>query len=213
MRITGGKLAGRTLNVPKTALRPTQDKVRQALFSMLGGVVAGARVLDLFAGTGALGLEAWSRGAAAVWWVEKDFRALAALRTNVSALCGDAALAKQGPLRCVAADALRFLTHGLAGEPFDIILADPPYDRDGSRRWLEHCLHEIVRAGTLKPGGWLVFELAATEGVVTPAAWQLVRDRVYGDTRLLLYCLAGASLVESASVFGGNPNQNTEEKS
>lgn len=183
MRITGGMLKGRILKVPAGPLRPTQDKVRAALFSMLGEVVAGARVLDLFAGTGALGLEAWSRGAAFVCWVDSDPGVQRVLRANVEVLCAPGG----GRAECRRDDAFRFLERPPAGGAFDLVLADPPYDRDGTKRWLEKTLLALQAGPILAPEGLLAFEQGAGERVPAPEGWDLLRDRKYGESRLLLY--------------------------
>ena len=109
MRITSGIFGGRTIKVPP-GIRPTQDKVRQALFSSLGERIGGARVLDLFAGSGALGLEAWSRGAESVCFVESDARVFPILKENIKTLCGE-----QPALSAIRSDAIRFLESGRAG--------------------------------------------------------------------------------------------------
>ncbi|HOW97986.1 MAG TPA: 16S rRNA (guanine(966)-N(2))-methyltransferase RsmD [Kiritimatiellia bacterium] len=183
MRITGGILKGRILKVPSGPLRPTQDKVRAALFSMLGEAVVGARVLDLFAGTGALGLEAWSRGAAHVCWVDSDPAVLRVLRANVDSLCAPGG----GRAECRRDEVFRFLERPPAGGAFDLVLADPPYDREGTRRWLEKTLLALQTGPILAPEGLLAFEQSAGEPVPAPAGWSLLRDRKYGETRLLLY--------------------------
>lgn len=179
MRITTGELGGRVLKVPK-GIRPTQDMVRQALFSSLGERVVDARVLELFAGSGALGLEAWSRGAASVTWVEADHRVLAVLESNVAGLCG-----RRPELRVVKGDALRFL-EGYAGEPFDLLLADPPYDKQGERGWLGKTLRVVESRPILREEGLLVFELGADESLPPMDGWTLLRDKMYGATRLLI---------------------------
>jgi len=183
MRITGGVLSGRTLSVPHHGVRPTQDKVRAAVYNSLAALVPGARVLDLFAGSGALGVEAWSRGAAFVCWVESDSRTHALLKQNVETLCRG----EGGGVRCVRGDALRFLASGGVGEPFDLILADPPYDREGHRNWLEKTLQLLAVSPILSPAGRLVFEQSADEPSVQHPDWHLLRDKTYGGTRLLIY--------------------------
>ena len=128
MRVIAGRFGGRRLQAPKgrTTTRPTSDRVREAIFSMLGDLHE-ARVLDLFAGTGALGIEALSRGAARAVFVERDGAALAALRANLRALGlgEDAAEVRRGDalaaLRSASADA----------ETYDLVLIDPPYRRAG----------------------------------------------------------------------------------
>ncbi|MFH0953038.1 MAG: 16S rRNA (guanine(966)-N(2))-methyltransferase RsmD [Verrucomicrobiota bacterium] len=178
MRITGGTLGRRDITVPK-GIRPTQDKVRAAIFSSLAAEVPGARVLDLFAGSGALGLEAWSRGASFVCWVESDRRVLNTLKENVGGLCTEAG----GRTEIRQADALGFLRKGWTGEPFDLILADPPYEQT--------CLPELLLAleqgGILASGGLLVFEQGASEEPARRPGWVLLKDKTYGDTRVLVY--------------------------
>ena len=192
MRITGGTLRGREIRVPGGAVRPTQDKVRAAIFSALGGFAAGARTLDLFAGSGALGLEAWSRGAADVCWVERDRRVLAVLQDNVRRLCPDGGTRAQ----CRAQDAFRFLAQQAAppagGAPaaagrWDLVLADPPYDRTGTARWLEKTLPALEAGSMLRSGGLLVFEAGADEPPVARPGWSLLWDRTYGGTRVAMY--------------------------
>jgi 16S rRNA (guanine966-N2)-methyltransferase len=199
MRITSGTLGGRQLKSPSGETRPTQDKVRQAIFSGLGDFVIGARVLDLFAGCGALGLEAWSRGAAEVVWVESDRRTLEVLKENLRQLCPDAG----AKARCVGTDVFKFLEfsgRGLlaprvaAGAPpaalagqFDLVLADPPYDRGGEQQWLEKTLPALETGPILRPGGFLVFELGAYGQPAVRAGWVLAWDRTYGGTRVLMY--------------------------
>ena len=181
-------MRGREIRVPRGPVRPTQDKVRAAIFSALGDFTAGARVLDLFAGSGALGLEAWSRGADGVYWVEQDRRVLAALRDNIGQLCPEGG----ERTRCVALDALRFLARGAGPAPaFDLVLADPPYDRAGAARWLEKTVSALAAGSMLRPGGLLVFELSADEAAVPQAGWTLIWERTYGGTRVLMYRRTG----------------------
>jgi 16S rRNA (guanine966-N2)-methyltransferase len=117
MRVVAGRFKGRTLHAPKGRdTRPTSDKVREALFSVLADV-EGAQVLDLYAGSGALGIEALSRGAAAVTFVDDDERAVAAMRRNLEQLGIEATVRRR--------DAVVFL--GSAGGPFDLVFIDPPY--------------------------------------------------------------------------------------
>ncbi|MCX7590400.1 MAG: RsmD family RNA methyltransferase, partial [Kiritimatiellae bacterium] len=120
MRVTGGILRGRSVRVPDAGVRPTQDRVRQALFSMLGTRIEGAAFLDLFAGSGVVGIEAWSRGARRVAWGERDRRVLQVLRGNGHALCG---LTNN----IYPMDVEQFLSGTLVSGPYDIIFADPPY--------------------------------------------------------------------------------------
>ena len=182
LRITGGVLRGRRLTAPARGVRPSQERVREALFSILAPKIRGARVLDLFAGSGALGLEAWSRGARSVWWVEENRQVFETLRRNVKELCagGDA------EARCVKADALKFLAReGMA--PFDLILADPPYDVDGRRKWAEISLRALEEHPMLAADGIVAFERGASEPSVRHPGWMVLVDRTYGDSRLTLF--------------------------
>src|SRR3712207_2004167 len=128
MRIVGGEFGGRRLVVPRDArVRPTADRVREAWMSILGDALAGARVLDLFAGSGALGLEALSRGASSASFVELNPESLKALKTNISAL------GLERVAEIYRGDALRYAAR-LAEHAFDIVLADPPYSADHADR-------------------------------------------------------------------------------
>ena len=182
MRITGGEFRSRPLRAPRGKVtRPTSDRVREALLAILGERVPGARVLDLYAGTGALGLEALSRGAALATFVERSREALEALRANVSAL----AVVERA--RVVAAPAER-AARDVAG-PFDLVFADPPYaDVDSAVRVLE----EIVRQGALAEGATVVLEHAPERGPGQQkgpeiAGLQRVDTRRYGDSCLSFY--------------------------
>ena len=174
-------------------------KVRQAIFSALGEFTVGARALDLFAGCGTLGLEAWSRGAAAVVLVESDRRTLDVLKENIRQLCPEAG----AKVRCIGVDVFKFLelsargnevvgtgagspAHKVAGV-FDLVLADPPYDRVGAQHWLEKTLPALEMGPILRFGGFLVFEMGAYEQPVVRTGWTLIWDRTYGGTRVLMY--------------------------
>ncbi|NCD21835.1 MAG: 16S rRNA (guanine(966)-N(2))-methyltransferase RsmD [Spartobacteria bacterium] len=182
MRLTGGDHGGRLLKVPAAGTRPTQDKVRAAVCSSLAAAIPGARVLDLFAGTGALGLEAWSRGAAWVEWVENGPPALRVLRANLAAL-----RVPPEAGRVLAADVFRLLAAPCAGAPFDLALADPPYAEAQEKNWLPQLAAALARNGWIRPGGVFVFE---TEGKDPPPAlpgWRLARDKTYGATRIWIW--------------------------
>lgn len=185
MRITSGILGGRTVKVPIKFVRPTQERVREALFSSLANRVAGARVLDLFAGSGALGLEAWSRGAASVMLVEQQGVVFNNLRKNIEAL------KKNGPdgrVEPVKMDAQLFLKRSTAGA-FDLIFIDPPYDDDV----FEPVLDAIAAKSLLAPDGLLVYEMRSKKWLVkVPVAflaqskqWELVKQKTYGEACLL----------------------------
>ena len=180
MRIAGGDWRGRTLRVPAgDAVRPTQDRVREALFSMLQFELAGAAFLDLFAGSGAVGLEALSRGAARATFVELAPRHLACLQANVAAF-GAAA-------RCavVRADVYDWLARE-RGARFDVAYADPPYAL-GAERGHAQTLAQLAARDLVKPGGLFVAEMKVRQTPDASPAWELCRDRVYGQTRLAVY--------------------------
>jgi 16S rRNA (guanine966-N2)-methyltransferase len=174
VRVVAGEFKGRRLHAPRgSRTRPTADRVREALFSALGGV-EGDRVLDLFAGTGALGLEALSRGAANALFVERDRRALAALRANVEAL-GARAEVRGG-------DVLRALSGVAAdGRQYDLVFLDPPY-REVAR--LAGPL-PVALAPVLAPGARVVAESdrRAPLGLPLPVTF----TRAYGDTLITIH--------------------------
>ena len=176
MRITSGFLRNRRFSVPDQEVRPTMESVREAVFSSLGGSCEGLRVLDLFAGSGALGMEAWSRGAEAVTFVERHSRVWKNLQQNIQSLEADGL----GETRCIKADAIGWL--GRAGGQFDLILADPPYDLpDALRLTLEGIATHLV----LTDGGILVYELRSRGTPEVSSDWNVLRDRKYGKTRVL----------------------------
>jgi 16S rRNA (guanine(966)-N(2))-methyltransferase RsmD len=180
MRVIAGSLKGRSLKAPSWAgLRPTSDKLRETLFNVLAGRVAGARVLDLYAGTGALGIEAISRGARHVTFVDRDPRALALVRENLSR-CG--VESGYAIIRAPAA-AVERLPADPAFVPFDIVLLDPPYDQPPA----------LVLSGSgfdslLAPDGLLVVEHARRMSSPERAG-RLARRRVLisGDSALSFY--------------------------
>ncbi len=180
MRIVGGRLRGRALAAPKSpAVRPTADRLREALFNILahayGDPVSGARVLDLFAGTGALGLEALSRGAAFALFVDDGAEARALLRENV------AALGLGGASRIFRRDATRLgAAHPV--EPFSLAFLDPPYGRGLA----EAALASARAGGWLTPDALIVVEEAAKAGFAAPAGFDELERRVYDDTALVV---------------------------
>lgn len=178
MRITGGVLAGRQLTVPKSGVRPTQDRVRAALFSILATSVPDSRFLDLYAGSGAVGIEAWSRDAGHVCWVESNARAQVVLRSNVATLCGTERV------EIVGMDARRFVRGGRVSVPFDVVFCDPPYSRDMERDLERETLLLLSESNILEDSGLVVFERADEELTGAVSGWRLTDDRRYGGTRL-----------------------------
>lgn len=179
MRITGGIFGGRKVRIPNRGVRPTQSRVREAIFSSLAATVPGARVLDLFAGSGALGLEAWSRGAEQVVFVDKSPVQCRIIQDNIRAL----AESGPGPGPCIPADAVAWLKKNEGSYCFDLIFADPPYGQ--APAWLEKTLHALEQHSMLAPGGRLVFEMAVQDPMDLHPPWQLVKDKTYGKTRVL----------------------------
>jgi 16S rRNA (guanine966-N2)-methyltransferase len=176
LRVVGGRLGGRRLRaVPGWETRPTGDRVREALFAILGGRVEGARVLDLFAGTGALAIEALSRGASSAVLVEQAAPAVEVIRANLDAL----GLAERCRVRRTRAEAyLRTQRDG----PFDLVLLDPPYA--ASVGLVAGLLGRLARTA-LAPGAVVVVEAAArSEAPPWPPGLVPERPRRYGDTSL-----------------------------
>jgi 16S rRNA (guanine966-N2)-methyltransferase len=186
MRITGGAHRSRPLRAPKgDATRPTSDRVREALFAILGSerTLDGAKVLDLYAGTGALGLEALSRGARSATLVESSRAALGAIRANVEALRLDV------NVRVVASAVERSGAALAADSPFDIVFADPPYALVASGAAAE-ALGGLIGKGALAPGGILVLEHGKGDVSPTIRGVSLSQVRRYGDTVLAFYASA-----------------------
>lgn len=176
-RIVAGTAGGRRIEVPRTGTRPTSERVREALFSSLESTVqlGGSRVLDLYAGSGALGLEALSRGAARAVFVEADRRAAGLLRKNVAALGLPGAEVRQAKARSALAAA--------PDDPFDVVLCDPPYDVPAAD--LAHVLAALVEHGWTAPGTLVIVERAARD---EPPDWpdplRPLRSRTYGGTEV-----------------------------
>jgi len=173
VRIIGGEWRGRKLHFPQAAgLRPTPDRVRETLFNWLQFELAGTRCLDLFAGSGALGFEALSRGAGEVVFVERDAAAARAISDMLVQLRCDRG-------RVERVDALAWLERGpLSSQPFDVVFLDPPYDD----ALLPVLAARLERGGWLAPGAWVYLEDAAARGEPTlPTGWTLLRSKRAGD--------------------------------
>jgi 16S rRNA (guanine966-N2)-methyltransferase len=169
MRVVAGTARGRRLVAPKgRGTRPTSDRVREALFNALGslGVVEGAQVLDLFTGSGALGIEALSRGAARATFVERDDRAVETIWANLV----QTGLAERASV--VVGDALVWLARRAIPEPVDLALADPPYTYDD---W-DQLLDELAEIPTE------VVVIESNREIDAGANWQVVRAKAYGST-------------------------------
>ena len=185
MRIVAGRFRGAALAGPKGHdIRPTGDRVREAIFNILahgieGAEIEGARVLDLFAGSGALGLEALSRGAAYVHFVEDSPEARGLIRRNIEAL------GATGVTRIYRRDATKL---GVAGtlKPFGLIFADPPY----GKQLAERALQSALGGGWLLPEAIAVVEERAGAEFALPAGFALIDQRIYGDTAVRFLRLA-----------------------
>lgn len=175
IRIVAGSLRGSKIDVIDVpGLRPTPDRVRETLFNWLAPVIAGMRCLDLYAGTGALGIEALSRGAASCTFVECDPRAAAALVACLSRLKVESASILQR-------DALAWL--GDAREQFDLVFVDPPFASDAWATISE----KLETGGVLADSAWIYLESPATQTPAVPSSWRLHREGRSGDVRHALY--------------------------
>jgi 16S rRNA (guanine966-N2)-methyltransferase len=179
-RIIAGEAGGRRLAVPPgDKIRPTSDRVKESLFAALGpDRLAGARVLDLYAGTGALGLEALSRGAAEALFVERDAAAARAIRSNIEVLgFGDRAVVRAAAVAAVLAGPAPI-------DGYDLALLDPPYDTPPAD--LEAVLHRLVDGSWMAPDATVVVERPGRSAAVGwPAGWGSTWERCYGDTLVL----------------------------
>lgn len=180
MRVIAGSAGGIRLDVPKNEIRPTMDRVKAAIFSSLGDRVIGARVLDLFAGTGALGLEALSRGAAAAMFVENNRQAVHAIEGN---------LAKTGLTgRIRNQDVFDFLSQSSTAETYDLIFADPPYDKSKLGDSFTKLLLRNDRLPLrLTSEGVLILEKRPSEKLPTTEFWEVIRRRAYGATETIFF--------------------------
>jgi len=173
VRVVAGELGGRKLVAPPgEGTRPTADRVREALFSILGDV-SGLRVLDLYAGSGALGIEALSRGADAAVFVDSSQAAVTAIRRNLSELGLEAPVQRR--------DALDYLAAATGGDPYDLVFADPPYD---SAVRLAPALAELLPP-VLAKDAVIVTESNKRAPLELPLP--LLRERSYGDTRIAVH--------------------------
>ncbi len=187
MRIVSGRFKGRAIVAPPgQATRPTSDRARQALFDVIAHAawapdLEGAKVIDLFAGSGALGFEALSRGAAYCLFVETDEAARGAIRENMDAL------SLFGETRVHRRDAADLgVCHSSAGGPFDLAFLDPPY-----RKGLgERAIAELAKGGWLKPGALIVLERAADEPDLELAGFEVIDTRTWGAAQVVFLKVA-----------------------
>lgn len=178
-RIIGGIAGGRRVAVPPHGTRPTTDRVRESLFNIVSAQLdlAGLAVLDLYAGSGALGLEALSRGATSALFVESDRRAAAVIERNIATLGLPGATVRRGQVATMLA--------AKATRPVDLVLMDPPYDVD--TRVIEQLLVALAANGWVREGSLVVVERAVGSPPLSwPDGWDPWQQRLYGDTRLEL---------------------------
>ncbi len=179
LRVIAGTAGGRRLVAPKGDARPTTDRVKEALFSSLGSRVSGATVLDLYAGSGALAIEALSRGAARAVLVDRDAAAATAIRANLDTT-GFGAI---GRLQRVAVTT--FLGRGAPEAPFDLVFLDPPYDLTSTE--VADALVGLAAGALVAEGGTVVVERPKSgEPLVLPEGWAIEKERAYGDTLLVV---------------------------
>jgi 16S rRNA (guanine966-N2)-methyltransferase len=178
MRVIAGSAGGVRLAAPKRGVRPTMDRVKAAIFSSLGEAIIGARVLDLFAGTGALGIEALSRGAASVVFVEDDRQSVELIEKNL------AKTKLKGRIR--NQDVFDFLRQASDTDKFQIIFADPPYEKTKhGESQTEKLLNNKNLPQLLEPRGIFVFEKRPSETVPEKQIWRVIRQKTYGATEVL----------------------------
>lgn len=181
MRITGGEWCGRKILVPASdAVRPTQDRVRESLFSIIMHATPGARFLDLFAGSGAVGLEALSRGAEEAFFVEADRKCFETLKRNLTAFGIDPRTAS------AQADADKWVKACGKNQQFDIIFADPPY-RLAREEGFITLATRLTQQESLKKGGLFITETDSDTPAAALPGFECLRDRTYGHTRLAVY--------------------------
>jgi len=184
MRVIAGRAGGVRLAVPKAGVRPTMDRVKAAIFSSLGDVIIGARILDLFAGSGALGIEALSRGAVSALFVDEDRQSISAIEKNLVKAKFQAQVRKQ--------DVFDFLRRLSSSEKFRVIFADPPYERmESGTGYTEKLLSYQALREILDPQGFFVLEKHPSEKIREPELWSIVRAKTYGATEVLF--LQGAN--------------------
>jgi 16S rRNA (guanine966-N2)-methyltransferase len=183
MRVIAGRAGGVRLAIPRSGVRPTMDRVKAAIFSSLGDAIIDARVLDLFAGSGALGIEALSRGASSVLFVDEDRQSVETIEKNLAKAKLEGRVRRQ--------EVFKFLRRSSGSERFQIIFADPPYEKTKSgERFTEKLLTNGSLAQLLELDGVFVLEKRPTEKASETELWRVVRRRKYGATEVLFLSAA-----------------------
>jgi len=191
MRVIAGNAGGVRLAVPKRGVRPTMDRVKAAIFSSLGEAIIGARVLDLFAGSGALGIEALSRGAASAMFVEDERQSVEAIEKNLARTNLKGRVRQQ--------DVFDFLRQRSNAEKFQIIFADPPYQKpQHGERLTETLLNNESLPQLLEPNGIFVLEKRPDETLSELKLWRVIRQKTYGATEILFMSQSACGNWQSA---------------
>jgi 16S rRNA (guanine966-N2)-methyltransferase len=185
MRVIAGTAKGTRLKVPPRLTRPSTDRLREALFSILAARLDGSVVLDLFAGSGALGIEALSRGAARARFVDSSWKAASVIRENL--------LKARLPAEGAVSQGDVFDLLGTLRGPFDLIFADPPYAGTAERDLASRLLEEPHLPGLLSDGGLLILEVEAGREPPQSPLWELGNRRAYGGSAILFYALREVS--------------------
>lgn len=179
MRVIAGSAGGIQLEVPKRGVRPTMDRVKAAIFSSLADKVIGARVLDLFAGSGGLGIEALSRGAASCLFIDHDRQAISTIERNLKK-----ANAAEGKTR--QQDVFDFIERAESLGKFDLVFADPPYEKmDSGEKFTDKLLADPGLARMVESDGLFVLEKRPAETVSALSFWKVIRQKAYGATEVL----------------------------
>ena len=178
MRVVAGSAGGIQLGVSKCGVRPTMDRVKAAIFSSLSDKIIGAHVLDLFAGSGALGIEALSRGAASALFIEQDRQSVTAIEQNLAKTRLNGRIRRQ--------DAFAFVRRFNSPLRFDLVFADPPYEQTKSgEHFAEKLLSDKSLPQLLAPGGVFVLEKRPGDIIAEPKLWRVTRQKTYGATEVL----------------------------
>jgi len=178
MRVIAGSAGGIRLDVPRRGVRPTMDRVKAAIFSSLADAVIGQKILDLFAGTGGLGIEALSRGASSVLFVDSDRQSIATIEKNLVKAKLDGRVRQQ--------DVFEFLRRSSFKEKFGIIFADPPYEKTPTgERFTDKLLTHEALPQLLEGNGIFVLEKRPSEALPETPFWNLIRRKKYGATEVL----------------------------
>jgi len=178
MRVIAGSAGGVRLHVPRRGVRPTMDRVKAAIFSSLGDAVIGQKILDLFSGTGGLGIEALSRGASSALFVDSDRQSIATIEKNLVKAKLDGRVRQQ--------DVFEFLRRSSFKEKSGIIFADPPYEKTPTgERFTEKLLRDNSLPKLLEPDGIFVLEKRPAEELPESPFWKVSRRKTYGATEVL----------------------------